>query len=339
MANKISIIVPVYNAEKYIERCINSILRQTYTNWELILINDGSIDNSFEKCTTFQDKDNRIFVIDQTNYGPSIARNKGLEKAEGEYIVFIDADDFVDTYYLQKLLEPFIKHKNIELSCGGYFELSNYSKKGKKLHDFEEILVKNELINQSSFLGNLFNGITGVLWGKMFLSKIIKDKNILLDPEIRLSEDQVFIFEYAININKIALVKEYLYYYNRLNENSLSGQLRISNLKDIELTNQKFSVLNKITRIPNLSFLLHKRYIYNIIKITNNIAISNKKTKTKIRDLAIIGNATQGKTLGKISFLNLENFIHFILFQKKQNLLLIFYCKTVNKIRNYKNKI
>ena len=101
---KISIIVPVYNAEKYIGTCIDSILKQTYQNFELLLINDGSSDNSLEVLNQYSKKDKRIRVIDQKNIGVAKTRNKGIQLARGEYIAFIDNDDYIDEDYLEQFM-------------------------------------------------------------------------------------------------------------------------------------------------------------------------------------------------------------------------------------------
>ena len=97
---KISVIVPVYNVSKYIQKCVESILNQSYTNFELILIDDGSTDDSFDICQVFATKDTRVKAMRQSNAGPSKARNVGIRQAEGEYITFVDSDDFVSDSYL-----------------------------------------------------------------------------------------------------------------------------------------------------------------------------------------------------------------------------------------------
>ena len=103
MDELISVIVPVYNAEKYIEHCIQSLLEQTYKNFELILVNDGSKDRSLELCKAFAEKDRRVKVYDRQNGGASAARNTGLERMEGQYVVFVDSDDYVSKSYLENL--------------------------------------------------------------------------------------------------------------------------------------------------------------------------------------------------------------------------------------------
>jgi len=116
--NKISIIVPIYNSEKYLKRCIESILKQTYTNIELILINDGSEDKSLEICEEYKKNDERIIIVNKENEGVSVARNIGIEKATGELISFVDADDYLEATFLQELLDIMEKYNVNYVACG-----------------------------------------------------------------------------------------------------------------------------------------------------------------------------------------------------------------------------
>lgn len=105
MKEKISIVIPVYNVESYLDKCVKSVLEQTYTDFELFLIDDGSIDRSGEICEKYAQEDKRVRVIHQKNQGVSVARNVGIDLAEGRYITFLDSDDFVSKYYLELLYQ------------------------------------------------------------------------------------------------------------------------------------------------------------------------------------------------------------------------------------------
>ena len=111
MNHLISVIVPIYNVEKYLNRCIDSIINQTYTNLEIILINDGSTDNSKRICETYCNKDSRVVLINQANSGSSIARNTGLDQANGDIISFIDSDDYIDNSMFEKMLNLLVEHQ------------------------------------------------------------------------------------------------------------------------------------------------------------------------------------------------------------------------------------
>lgn len=337
MESKVSIVIPVFNAGLYIERCINSILVQSYADWELIIINDGSVDDSLELCMKYQLNDNRIFISNQINAGPSVARNKGIALATGKYLVFVDSDDYVHEYYLEKLLEPFLVNSAVEMSCGGYLELSKHHENGLALHDFQSSL-NNMCIDRGQFFENIFLGVTGVLWGKMFLLDRIKKYKLVLDERIKLSEDLVFVFEYAIHVTKIALVKDHLYYYNRLNENGLSRQLNVSNLQDIQLSNLKISELSLKKQTISFTKALEKRFLDGVVNITKDIARSKNDRKKKIQDLTFVFSETKPIITTEVD-LSIENKIHLNLFIKKQFLILIGFNSIICMLRNLKNKI
>ena len=138
MKNKglISVIVPVYNVRKYIEKCIYSIINQTYKNLEIIIIDDGSTDGSETLCDKFKDKDQRVIVLHQKNSGQSRARNKGLEIASGEYIGFVDADDWIDNDFFEKLIEKSEKEDLDMCVCNRKI----FSEQGKMLYETTSIL-------------------------------------------------------------------------------------------------------------------------------------------------------------------------------------------------------
>ncbi|MEH7464169.1 glycosyltransferase family 2 protein, partial [Bacillus thuringiensis] len=125
MVPKVSIIVPVYNCEEYLSNCIESILNQTYKNIEIVIVNDGSIDQSEKIINKYKVKEERIMYYYQDNCGPSEARNKGIINSTGEYVTFIDADDTVDKYYVELLLNKMI-NSNSDLVCCGYKDISEY---------------------------------------------------------------------------------------------------------------------------------------------------------------------------------------------------------------------
>ena len=211
----VSVIVPVYNAEKYLSRCIDSILAQTYTNFELLLINDGSKDNSGKICDEYAEKDNRIRVYHKENGGVSSARNYGLDKAVGKYICFVDADDWVNKDYLEKLLPT----------------------------DDEEMVVCSFMYEtmESFFLSNIIrdkNNIETVLhllldhmavcapWCKIMRRDIIEQNNIRFDVNVSAGEDMLFVCDYfSAGLNKIRTISQPLYHYYIADSGSLSHRI------------------------------------------------------------------------------------------------------------------
>lgn len=150
---KVSIIVPVYNVEKYVERCIESIIKQSYKNLEIILIDDGSKDNSGKICDEYAQKDNRIKVIHKKNGGLSDARNTGLNIADGEYICFIDSDDYIHKDLVKDNLEKLIQQK-ADMICFNRFVING-----------EKIIEKPQLYNENMTTYDVISGI----WKKNYL--------------------------------------------------------------------------------------------------------------------------------------------------------------------------
>jgi len=136
MNELISIIVPIYNVEIYLEKCLNSIINQTYKNIEILLINDGSSDNSLRICKKYQKKDKRIVLINKKNGGLSSARNAGIDKASGNYLLFIDSDDYIEIDMIEKLYNN-IKSNNADISiCNFFITKKNKDRKNKSCKNF-----------------------------------------------------------------------------------------------------------------------------------------------------------------------------------------------------------
>ena len=276
---KISVIIPIYNADKYLDRCLKSVQEQTYTNFEVILIDDGSPDSSKKIYDTFITSDIRFKCFFQENKGPSSARNLGLDNSSGLYIAFIDADDYIDKTYLEDLIRPIIKHK-AQLACCAYYELSKFNKKPYPVNDFKECRT---LITKDMFIPKLFAGTAGVLWGKLFSNEIIKKNQLQLAPAIKMSEDLIFVLEYVLSSDKIAIVNKHNYFYNRLNERGLSANQDYSYLNYLKLTNNAIdNILQQYKySIPTLKNFKRNR-LWSLVKmLTYKTAVSKEKLKAK----------------------------------------------------------
>ncbi|MEQ2372338.1 glycosyltransferase family 2 protein [Blautia sp. CLA-JM-H16] len=221
----VSVIVPIYNVEQYLNKCVKSILSQTYKNLELILIDDGSTDNCGMLCDNYKKKDSRIIVIHKRNGGLISAWKKGLEYATGNLIVFVDSDDWIDTTLIECLYTEY-KRTNADIVCCSYYhEFSNSSIPDH--HSIPDgVYHKNEiitdifpkLINDGTPLGR---GIRISRWGKI-LKKDLLTKNIhWVDDRITIGEDLNIMFPVIVEANCISVLNsEYLYHY-RANENSM----------------------------------------------------------------------------------------------------------------------
>lgn len=199
----VSVIVPVYNTEKYLSRCIDSIIRQTYSDLEVLLINDGSSDKSGTICREYADIDNRIKVINQSNQGVSKARNRGLEVASGEFVCFVDSDDWIDDTHIEGLVVSIAGNDCI---CEGYIRGNTQSILEAKRVDLFKI-DGNEL---AVFF---VNGYVHPCWNKLFKKSIIEDNNIRFPTDISISEDSLFCLKYLSCSRMLALSERATYHY------------------------------------------------------------------------------------------------------------------------------
>ena len=191
MNNKVSIIVPIFNSENYLEKCINSIINQRYKDIEVILINDGSTDSSLDICKQYAVKDKRIKIINKANTGVSNSRNVGINNAKGKYIFFIDSDDYLELDCIQKLIK---KQKSDDVLVRTKF----YNDKSISLYGREDYLTK------------IVSGeIRGVSWGYLLVKEKIGE--LRFDENTSFMEDTLFMFKYIENVSEIYVLDEILY--------------------------------------------------------------------------------------------------------------------------------
>lgn len=212
---KISIVVPVYNASNTIERCVQSILSQTYTNIEIILVDDGSKDNSLEICKKLQSRDSRIVVVSGKNAGVSVARNKGIEMANGDYIAFVDSDDYVKPEMYEKLIN-IAESRKVSLVFCNYEEVttSGDSRKVNQLSRINEGNNLSENIKVIEYMLQITNAsIFGCCWRTLINVNLLTQNSIRFTPGITMAEDLKFILECLGVTSKIGICNEYLYYF------------------------------------------------------------------------------------------------------------------------------
>lgn len=209
MTPLISIIVPIYNREKFLNQCISSIINQTYKKLEIILVDDGSSDSSLEICKKYAATDDRVKVISQENGGVSKARNKGLEVATGEYIQFVDSDDFLDVETLDYYVNLLDKDSKLDLVICGFKNLD----KNLKLIKFEktdfEITCKTDFLNNFHYL--LERNLLRSPVNKLYKSNIIKENNLQFRLDAAIAEDALFNLEYYQYIENIVVTTNAFY--------------------------------------------------------------------------------------------------------------------------------
>ncbi|MEQ8154210.1 MAG: glycosyltransferase family 2 protein [Clostridiaceae bacterium] len=278
----ISVIIPIYNVEPYLRRCINSVLNQTYNNLEIILVDDGSPDNCGIICDEYAKNHDRIKVIHKRNGGLSDARNAGLNIASGKYIGFIDSDDWVSNIYLQKLYDLISNH-NSDISVCNFV----------KAYDEKDLLSNNHCIelyeyNNIEALNQYFNKYyiqMVVSWGKLYKTALFKDIGF---PVGRIHEDEFTTHKLLYKANKVVFTTESLYYYWQRQDSitgvgfNLKGRLhRLEALKE-RCEFYKHSGLEVLWKNAL------RIYFYEIIYIYGSI--NCKENKSTIFELKIKAN-------------------------------------------------
>ena len=292
MNPKISIIVPVYNTEKYLNQCIESLMNQTFHSFEILIINDGSQDGSLELIRKYANIDSRIKCFSQKNLGVSKARNKGLIMASGEYVFFVDSDDWIELNTLEILYATAIKYESESVMCTYVREFENISKVS---HIFNGNLIVNDRIEivkkfHRRLIGPLNDEMSrpelvDILVSpcmQLFKKKSIENYNFIDTKEIGTAEDLLFQINVYNKINKVVYIDQPLYHYRKTNTQSITS-VHKSNL--FEKWEMLFSLLEQYidNNITGTEFegeykkALHNRIALSMIGIgLNEIAAKNK---------------------------------------------------------------
>lgn len=260
---KYSFILPIYKVEKYLEECVNSILEQKIKDFEVILVDDGSPDDCPKMCDKLQKMDNRIKVIHKKHDGVCDARNAGLKIARGQYILFVDPDDYVAEDYLERIDENV---SDCDMLVFGYYNLyknkftNGYSKKDT-IDNFEA----ERYILQD-------NMIRGYVWNKVFKKEIIQKYNLMFDVTIAMNEDVLFCFQYLENSKKIKMIDNRIIYYRQRKSSLISQKIKHINASDLVKT-YKYIISNSSDNeilLKSKSLYLKNYYKYKKYIKTND---------------------------------------------------------------------
>ena len=277
---KISIIVPVYNVEKYLPRCVDSLIQQTYSNIEIILVEDGATDSSDAICDTYQKKDSRIKVIHKKNGGLSDARNKGIEIATGEYVACVDSDDYVTSDMYEILLKN-LKETNSDISIGNYKMIANEeNRKEDRTYHYDVIEDK------TAMMVNLLEHpcIQNYAWNKLYKRELFDN---VYYPYGKKMEDLGTTYLLFDKCHKIVYTKDIVYYYYQ-REDSIVNKKNLSLVLDkLELTLQRYSYLKE--KYPEI-LQIDKDMVMTCVS-THQYVYQNKETKA-LKDQNVI-NAYQ----------------------------------------------
>ncbi len=296
----ISVIVPVFNAEKYVNRCIDSILNQTYENLEVILVNDGSSDGSIKICEKWQKLDSRVKLISQENAGVSAARNKGIETATGDYVSFVDNDDWLRPEMYKNLVKQATKD-NADLTFCKFINVDTaYNRENiNEINLTPENLKHPEFFFLKNRKGNNLSGIIGCC-NRILIKKDML-KKLKFDESLKFGENIVFVLNLVKNAKKISVVDEYLY--NHFKDSSIKtyDEDYVENLNAYHKAVSKFFKTNNL----DLNYLLDNDYIHKIIKshIKNDDFVSAMKDEEESNDIF-------KKALSKTNYKKLKKLKH-----------------------------
>lgn len=261
----ISVIVPCYNVEKYLDECISSIVNQTYNNLEIILVDDGSPDKCPKICDEWSQKDLRIKVIHKENGGLSSARNAGLDIAKGKYISFVDSDDFIEKDFIEFLYTNLIKH-NGDISCCGYYHYFNSDL--KEIRHFKNVELSMDSCEGIKKMNTI--GYFGVgSWNKLYKNELFENTRF---PVGKLSEDWFILYKLIHKANKIYYDSQPKYYY-RQRFGSITRNIKINyDCEEASKECLEFCIENYQEAVPSAI----QSYVLACIGIYNTILCSNK---------------------------------------------------------------
>lgn len=321
----ISIIIPVYNSEKYINKCINSIINQSYKNIEIILINDGSTDKSGEICDYYSRVDSRIIVKHKKNEGATIARNIGLKNSNGKYVTFVDSDDWIDKDYILNMVNIIID-KNCDLVICNNKEV--YITKEEIKYIDRKLDFKGKINICEKLEPNLFiNGLVHPCWGKLYRMDLIKNNNLNF-TNIKLSEDTVFNLQYLKLCKLIYMLEDSLYFYAHYdNHCSITSKAYEDIFENYLVVHEQFNKYidrykdNEYEEVINKT--MYAQYYNAIIKVLL-AEYMKPKVKKKILNKAL-NNRIILNTFKTKQDVNKVNFINKIIIKRKYITLIILF--------------
>lgn len=303
---KLSIIIPIYNSELYLSECLDSILNQSYSNYEVIMVNDGSTDNSKSICESYVNKDKRFILINKENSGVSSSRNVGIDKSTGDYLLFMDSDD----YYTENTFENIINHlDDNDMLIFGYTRFT-------KINNRKFILNDNDKLSKETLSNMVINNqnISGMLCNKVFKSSIVKNNKLYLDKEIHFCEDFIFTTDYLKYIDKVSYLSKSLYNYR---SRKSSASVNLFQKKNITILNAYEKLIKMYYDDEELKSSLMFSYLcaYRKLgkKILKNFTV-NKKILSNEREVIASRNF---KSKVKYYFIKYFHFIYNLLYKVK----------------------
>ncbi|MEG2895606.1 MAG: glycosyltransferase [Niameybacter sp.] len=290
----VSIVVPIYNVQTYLPRCLESLLAQTLEDIEIILINDGSKDESLAVCEHYAKQDKRIKVIDQVNQGVSVARNTGLLHARGRYIGFVDPDDWIEPN-MYEVMTAQIQAQACSICLCNYYKDDKNSSVPKTLKIKKDVLIQEEIV--AHLVSNMvgaddimphYNFVMGCVWRGLYSKNFLTQHEICFEPGINIMEDLAFNVKALLNAEKICIVRDYLYHYiqnptsilHTYKKNMWEDQMRVHELleKYIQSAGLEEQMRNRLDmRYIGMAFSA----IFNEVQGKNKEDMKNRVNKVK----------------------------------------------------------
>lgn len=287
----ISVVVPVYKAEVYLSQCVNSILNQTYSNLEIILINDGSPDRSGEMCDSFSQKDLRVRVYHQKNQGVSAARNRGVKASMGQLIAFVDADDWIEPDYIQYLLE---------LTCRSQCDAAVIARSGYRMKPSVKKMTGEQALEQMLYQ----KAFDTAPWGKLFRRELVEGN---LFPANMFYEDLAVVCRMVATAEYVAIGTRQLYHYRKTPDGTMQGDHVLRLLDEIKAADlmfqfvsqevpvackaancRKFSACCQVfSKLPHNGFEKEKKELWTYLRVSRHEILRDRRARTKNRIAAI----------------------------------------------------
>lgn len=274
----VSVIIPVYNVEKYLKKCLDSIINQTYKCLQIIIIDDGSTDLSGHICDEYAKKDNRITVIHQNNAGAANAKNTGLDNIKGDYLTFVDSDDWVELKWIEKMVNAMDRYDVDVVECGFDNVFMNVVEKGKEYKD-GEILTTEEYFRQYND-----NWVSVIFWNKMFKANLTN--SIRFRKERRCIDDEFYTYKVVSNGEKMVRISDILYHYRQRKSSAAHSEENLYQITEDNLEVlierykwilKKYKKLRKILLSNDVNSLMYytKNYVFNEQLIKKHKKISS----------------------------------------------------------------
>ena len=272
---KVSVIIPVYNVENFLKRCVNSIISQTYKNIDIILVDDGSLDSSPQICDEFAQKDTRVIAVHKKNGGLASARNAGLKVAKGDYILFVDSDDWIKDITIEELLNIAVKNKVdfvrfIPVSAGYPdrpngtpidFGTENFMEEGI----YEKQKIVKDIYPRLFVTSQLTMGPIVAAWRSLYNRKFLVDNNLYFDEDVKYSEDAIFSAKVVYSSNRFYYMKGGYYYNYFYNTNSITKSFKKDRWNVCKILSSAFREEFSSKGDYDFSEQIHLEDIYNVL--------------------------------------------------------------------------